>query len=152
VTKGPNALLWSGVTDFDENQWKRVEDHHDASFRRWLENISAARDIPLDTLLPLTEGRVWTGRQAKAHRLIDDVGGYARAVEVAKEEAGIATDEEVTFVHYPKRRGLYELLTSGDAPLTLVRWTIHRWLKEDVAETTRLLTSGRLRVWTGVTE
>ena len=152
VTKGPNALLWSGVTDFDENQWKRVEDHHDASFRRWLDNISAARDIPLDELLPLTEGRVWTGRQAKAHRLIDDVGGYARAVEVAKEEAGIATDEEVTFVHYPKRRGLYELLTSGDAPLTMVRWTIHRWLKEDVAETTRLLTSGRMRVWTGATE
>ena len=152
VTQGPNALLWSGVTDFDEQQWKRVEDHHDASFRRWLDNISKARNIPMDELLPLTEGRVWTGRQAKAHRLIDDVGGYSRAVEVAKEEAGIPLEEEVTFVHYPQRRGLYELLMSGDAPLTVVRWAVHRWLKEDVAETARLLTSGRLRIWTGATE
>ncbi|HEX5132333.1 MAG TPA: S49 family peptidase [Candidatus Krumholzibacteria bacterium] len=152
VTRGPNALLWSGVTDFDDAQWKRIEQHHDASFQRWLDNISAARHIPMDELLPLTEGRVWTGRQAVARHLIDDVGGYSRAIEVAKEEAGIPADEEVTFVSYPRRRGLYALLTSGDAPLTLVRWTIYRWLKDDVAETTRLLTQGRMRVWTGVTQ
>ncbi len=152
VTRGPNALLWSGVTDFDEHQWKRVEDHHDASFERWLEAISEARGIHVDELLPLTEGRVWTGRQAKANRLIDDVGGYARAIEVAREAADIPVGEEVTFVHYPKRRGLYALLTSGDAPLTMLRWTVHRWLREDVAETARLLTSGRLRMWTATAE
>lgn len=152
VTMGSNALLWSGVTDFDEKQWKRVEEHHDASFQRWLVNISEARDIPVDELLPLTEGRVWTGRQAKDRGLIDDVGGYARAIDIAKEEADIPLDEEVTFVHYPRRRGLYELLTSGDAPLTVLRWTVHRWLKEDVAETARLVTSGRMRLWTGATD
>jgi protease-4 len=152
VTRGPNALLWSGVTDFDAEQWKRIEDHHDASFQHWLENISKSRGIPMDQLLPLTEGRVWTGRQAKAYRLIDDVGGYSRAIALAKEAAGIPADEEVTFVHYPKRRGLYDLLTSGDAPLTIVSWTVQRWFREDFAETARLLTSGRMRVWTGVTE
>jgi protease-4 len=151
VTEGPNALLWSGVTDFDSEQWKRIEDHHDQSFQRWLDNISAARDMPMDQLLPLTEGRVWTGRQAWENGLVDEVGGYSRAVEVAKEAAGIAADEDVTFLHYPRRRGLYDLITSGDAPLTMARWTIHRWFKEDVAETARLLTSGRMRVWTGVT-
>ncbi|MDH4036510.1 MAG: S49 family peptidase [Candidatus Krumholzibacteria bacterium] len=152
VTRGPNALLWSGVTDFDAEQWKRIESHHDNSFQFWLNNISEARGIPMDELLPLTEGRVWTGRQARERRLIDDVGGYSRAVEVAKEEAGIPADEEVAFVHYPKRRGLYDLITSGDAPLTVVSWTVQRWFKEDVAETARLLTSGRMRVWTGVTD
>jgi ClpP class serine protease len=105
----------------------------------------------MDQLLPLTEGRVWTGRQAWENGLVDEVGGYSRAVEVAKEAAGIAADEDVTFLHYPRRRGLYDLITSGDAPLTMARWTIHRWFKEDVAETARLLTSGRMRVWTGVT-
>ena len=152
VTKGPNALLWSGITDFDEAQWKRVESFHDASFERWLRDISAARGIPVDQLRPLTEGRVWTGRQAKDHRLIDDVGGFARAVDVAKEAAGIPAEEEVTFDHYPKKRGLYYLLTSGDAPLTLVRLAINRWLSEDVTGTARLLQQGDFRVWTGAVE
>jgi len=152
VTRGPNALLWSGVTDFDETQWKRIEAHHDASFVLWLQKISASRGIPMDELLPLTEGRVWTGRQAEANHLIDDAGGYARAVEVAREEAGIPEDENVQFVHYPRRRGLYDLITSGDAPLTMVRWAMYRFVHEDLAESARLLTSGRLRIWTGVTE
>jgi hypothetical protein len=58
----------------------------------------------------------------------------------------------VTFVYYPQKRGLYALLTSGDAPLTLLRWTVYKFLREDVAETTRFVTSGRMRLWTGMME
>jgi protease-4 len=152
VTKGPNALLWSGITDFDEAQWKRVEKFHDASFERWLREIAAARGMSVEELRPLTEGRVWTGRQAKERRLIDDVGGFARAIALAREEAGIPADEGVTFEHYPKKRGLYYLLTSGDAPLGIVRLLVSRWLREDVAETARLLQQGEMRVWTGTVE
>jgi protease-4 len=152
VTKGPNALLWSGVTDFDSTQWARVEAHHNAGFDRWLAAISEARDIPMEELRPLTEGRVWTGRQAMEHGLVDDAGGWARAVEIAKEEAGIMPEEEVTFDHYPKKHGIYYLLTSGDAPLTIARLVIHRWLQEDVAPTARMLQRGEFRVWTGAVE
>jgi protease IV len=151
VTKGPNALLWSGVTDFTDEQWKRVIAHHERGFDQWLVAISEARHIPVDELRPLTEGRVWTGRQAKALGLIDDTGGYARAVEVAREEAGIPADEGVTFVHYPKRHGLYYLLTENDAPLTMARWMAYKWIRNDVLETTRMLRGGELRIWTGST-
>ncbi len=151
VTRGSNALLWSGVTDFDANQWQIIKKHHDASFEQWLTAISEARHIPMDELRPLTDGRVWTGRQAVANGLIDDVGGYERAVEVAREEAEIPDDEEVTFVHYPKRHGLYYLLTSGDAPLTVLRGVFYRTIREDMAESARLLHSTSMRVWTGAT-
>ncbi len=149
VTKGPNALLFSSITDFDEAQWARVEKYHNASFDRWLRDIAVARKMTVEELRPLTEGRVWTGRQAVARKLIDDTGGFARAVEVAKSEAGIAPDENVTFEHYPRRRGLYALLTSGDAPLTLTRLAINHWMRKDVAETSRLLGVGDWRLWTG---
>jgi protease-4 len=152
VTRGPNALLWSGVTDFDQAQWKRVEAFHNASFDRWLRDIAAARGISVEELRPLTDGRVWTGRQAKERRLIDDVGGFSRAVELAREEAGIPADEGITIDDYPKKRGLYYLLTSGDAPLTIVRLMINRWLHEDVRGTARMLQQGGFRVWTGAVE
>ena len=152
VTKGENALLWSGITDFDQAQWARVETFHNASFERWLRDISVARDIPLDELRPLTDGRVWTGRQARERRLIDDTGGYERAVEVAKEEAGIPADEQVAFDHYPRKQGLIALLTSGDAPITLTRLAVGHWMRHDVAATARMLQRGDLRLWTGMFE
>ena len=149
VTKGPNALLFSGITDFDASQWTRVEAFHNASFERWLRDISIERKIPLDQLRPLTDGRVWTGRQALANHLIDDTGGYQRAIEVARTEAGIGADEGVVFQHYPQKRGLITLLTSGDAPITIMRLAVNRWMHADGAETMRLLRGGELRLWTG---
>lgn len=149
VTKGPNALLWSTVHDFDDEQWKRVEAHHNDSVNRWLADISEARGIPVEELRASSEGRVWTGRQAKERKLIDEIGGFDRALEIAKASAGIPADENVTLDHYPKKKGLYYLLTTGDAPLTLVRGTIARWFRADVAETMRVLQRGELRLWTG---
>jgi protease-4 len=150
VTKGPNALLWSSAHDFDESQWARVADHHNDSVDRWLADISAARKIPVDELRTYAEGRVWTGRQALERKLIDDVGGFHRALEVAKEAAGAAADENITLDHFPKKRGLYSLLMSGDAPLTLVRTIVARTLRTDAAETMRVLQrGGEWRLWTG---
>jgi protease-4 len=152
VTRGANALLFSELTDFDEAQWKRVADWHNASFELWLREISAARKIPVDQLRPLTEGRVWTGRQAVANHLIDETGGYQRAIEVAKVEAGIPEDEAVVLDHYPKRRGLVALLTSGDAPLTISRLLFSRAMHSHSAAVKQLLQGGELRLWTGSVE
>jgi len=149
VTKGANALLFSGVTDFDAPQWQRVEAWHNASFERWLKDISAARNIPLDQLRPLTDGRVWTGRQAVANHLIDDAGGWQKAVEVAKAEAKLPADEAVIFDHYPKKQGILTLLTSGKAPLTIARLALNRWMHTDGAETARMLMKGEMRLWVG---
>jgi protease-4 len=149
VTKGANALFFSEFTDFDAEQWKRVETYHNASFDRWLRDISAARKIPVEQLRPLTEGRVWTGRQAVANHLIDDTGGWERAVALAKEEAKIPADEGVIFDHYPKKVGIITLLTSGKAPITVARLMINRWMQTDFAETKRMLMSRETRLYTG---
>ncbi len=150
VTKGPNALMWSTVHDFDEAQWKRIEKHHNDSVNRWLADISAARNIPVEELRTYAEGRVWTGRQAVARKLIDDVGGFQRALEVAKESVGVAPDENVTLDYFPKRRGLVSLIMSGDAPLTLMRAVVARAVRHETAETMRVLQrGGEWRLWTG---
>ena len=150
VTMGPNGLMWSTVHDFDEAQWQRLVTFHNASVDEWLAEISAARKIPVEELRGYAEGRVWTGRQAKERKLVDELGGLDRAIDVAKEAAGIPVDEEVTLEYYPKRRGLYYLLTSGNAPITLVRSLVARAIRRDAAETMRMLQrGGEWRLWTG---
>jgi protease-4 len=149
VTKGPNGLVYSGQTDFTKGQWDRFVDHHWDGFNRWLEDVSEERGIPMDDLIELAYGRVWTGRQAKENGLIDELGGLERAIEIAKEAADIPLEDDVTIVHYPRKRGLFAMLTSGKGPMGLASWVIYRFTRHDLAETVRWLTSSTLYVWTG---
>jgi protease-4 len=141
ISKGPNAFLWSDLKDFTEEQRKRFEDHHWDSFDVWLEDISGARGIPLDELERLAMGRVWTGRQAVENGLIDEIGGLERAIEVAKELAEIPPDEEVELDHYPKKKGLLDMIMGGDASKSAMRWVLYKFIREDLAESIRLLVS-----------
>jgi ClpP class serine protease len=90
----------------------------------------------------LAHGRVWTGRQAKANGLIDELGGLDRAIELAKELADIPADEKVTIVHYPKpAKGLLSSLLGGGLTAS-VRWEAYQYLHRDMFATLNNLSAG----------
>ncbi|MGH7933833.1 MAG: signal peptide peptidase SppA, partial [Candidatus Binataceae bacterium] len=49
----------------------------------------------------VARGRVWSGKAAKAHGLVDELGGLGRAVEIAREKAGLKPHEAHALVPYP---------------------------------------------------
>jgi protease-4 len=83
--------------------------------------VAEGRKLNLEAAENLARGRVWTGTAAKASGLIDDVGGMARAVEIAREKAGIPAGEPVELVSYSQARFITALRSSfnpGEAGLT----------------------------------
>jgi len=50
----------------------------------------------------VAKGRVWTGEDAKARGLVDELGGFSTALRVAKQAAKIADDQDVSLKLYPK--------------------------------------------------
>ncbi|KAE9466086.1 hypothetical protein C3L33_02004, partial [Rhododendron williamsianum] len=46
----------------------------------------------------VAQGRVWTGKDAVSRGLVDGIGGFSRAVAIAKHKANIPQDREVTLV------------------------------------------------------
>ncbi len=68
-----------------------------AAFGLWLDRIyqgfvarvAQGRHLPLARVEEIAKGRVWTGVQAKQLGLVDDLGGYALALERAKALAGL---------------------------------------------------------------
>jgi len=142
ITKGPNGLLWSEFKDFDEEQRGRVEDNHWDGFNIWMNSISEARGIPMDELEAIAMGRVWTGRQAVDNRLIDEIGGFPRAIAVAKELAEIPADEDVEIVHYPEKRDLLDMIFGGDSSKSALRWVLYKFIREDLAQSIRLILDG----------
>lgn len=145
VKKGPNALMFSPYKDFTDKQWKVFTDNHWDGFNRWLEDVAEHRGMTFDEAEKLAHGRVWTGRQGKKNGLVDELGGLTRAVEVAKELAGIEPEERVTLVHYPIRKTLFESIMSGQFDLAAaVNHIIYKYIREDLAETWEMISSERL--------
>lgn len=147
ISKGPMADFYSDLRDFTPEERARFEENHWASFNRWLADVAERRGMTFAEAEQLAHGRVWTGRQAVANNLVDELGGLQRAVQVAKDLAGIPAEERVRVVHFPERRGLLQLLRQGDGDgsTSVINWMVYRLIHRDLAEAARLLADGRLQ-------
>ncbi len=77
--------------------------------------VAEGRKLDAEATENLARGRVWSGTAAKANGLIDEVGGMARAVEIAREKAGIPAGEAHEIVSYSQARFINALRLSMNA-------------------------------------
>lgn len=87
---------------------KQLERGYDA----FTSKAAEGRGMPLENLLKVASGRVWTGEQALDNGLIDMLGGLDDAIAVAAEKAGIEDDYKLRF--YPKYQPLIERLMNTE--------------------------------------
>lgn len=85
----------------------------DDSYDWFVELVSARRGIDMEKTRKISDGRVYTGRQAIALGLIDSIGAESEARDWLAEEHDISTDLPVIDVDKsPKERLLEELMSS----------------------------------------
>ncbi|MEM6641980.1 MAG: signal peptide peptidase SppA [Bacteroidota bacterium] len=71
---------------------------------------ATARGMSQDELKEIAGGRVWTGAQAHKNGLVDVLGGFEDAVNLAAEAAGF--DDDYTLAFYPKQKLFIEKFIS----------------------------------------
>ncbi len=113
VSEGRFAEIYSPVTRFSDAERAKAQEHVDAVYERFVAKAAEGRETTRDVIHEVAQGRVWTGRQAQARGLIDEVGGLRRAIALAKEKAGIDPGDEVELVIYPRPKSFFELLDEG---------------------------------------
>ncbi|MDH5476648.1 MAG: signal peptide peptidase SppA, partial [Cyclobacteriaceae bacterium] len=91
------------------------------------------RKMPIEELLKVASGRVWTGEQAFENGLVDVMGGLDDAIAHAAEKAGVGEDYKLRF--YPKYQPLIERLmnTKQEIRTSLVKQELgemYSYLKE----------------------
>jgi protease IV len=111
VKSGRNADMNSPFAPFTDQQRAKLMDYMKVFYDGFVEKVAAARHTTPGRIDAIAQGRVWTGRQARQHGLVDALGGLDTAVDLAKQRAGIPADEDVELVVYPPRRSLYEALS-----------------------------------------
>ena len=110
VQSGRNASLSSPFEPFTPEQRAKVMEYMHVFYESFVEKAARSRRTTPAQIDAVAQGRVWTGLQARARGLVDELGGLDAAVTIAKQRAGIPADEEVELVVYPPHRTLYEAL------------------------------------------
>ena len=110
VTSGASADIYSPFAPFSPAQRARLQDQIQGFYENFVEKVAESRKTTPEKIDAVAQGRVWTGRQAREHGLVDALGGLDVAVRIAKERAHIPADEDVQLVAYPARRSLYETI------------------------------------------
>ncbi len=98
---GEFTLAYSGVQSFTPTQRKNFHDSMARTYEDFTSIVAAGRKMPLETVLDLAKGRVWTGAQAKENGLVDELGSLRDAINKARELAGLAEDAKVRIQRYP---------------------------------------------------
>jgi protease-4 len=93
VERGKRANLYSDADPMTEDEYQVFLDAITEMYRQFKEVVANGRNLPFADLDPICEGRVWTGRQALKHKLVDSHGDFVDAVQVAAELAELPTDD-----------------------------------------------------------
>ncbi|MCL4867590.1 MAG: signal peptide peptidase SppA [Anaerolineae bacterium] len=94
IQRGERAALYSNETPLNEDEKAALMSSIQAIYAQFKQVVARGRELPYDQLDPICEGRVWTGRQALAHKLVDSHGDFVDAVRQAAELAGLPTDDQ----------------------------------------------------------
>jgi protease IV len=95
VEDGAHARMFSTTRDFTDAEWERVNASLDQIYDDFTAKVAEGRGLSRERVDELARGRVWTGADAHANGLVDELGGLDRALEIARKKAGIAADAPV---------------------------------------------------------
>lgn len=115
VHTSANATMWTGTHDYTASEWQRFQAWLDRVYVDFTSKVADGRKLPKEQVLQVAKGRIWSGEDAKNLNLVDELGGYATALGLAKKAANIAETEDVNLVVFPKRKKLIEVLLSEGA-------------------------------------
>lgn len=92
---------------------RHLEQMLDRIYLDFTTKAAAGRKMSWERLEPLAHGRIWTGADAKEQGLVDETGGFLRALEAARALGGIAPDAPLRLRRFPEEKPPLEQLLAA---------------------------------------
>jgi len=135
LKRGKNSDIYTDYGGFTDEQREIINRQMREIYDDFVCKVAQGRNMTEETVEPIAQGRVWTGRQAKENGLVDELGGLQLAVSIAKAKAGLEPGESLDILALPKRIPLWRRLIFGETPL------LHFIRGQVLSETSVLITS-----------
>ncbi|SKA26477.1 signal peptide peptidase A. Serine peptidase. MEROPS family S49 [Marinactinospora thermotolerans DSM 45154] len=128
VDYGAHAGMFGSDHRFSASEWERVNAMLDHIYDDFTAKVAEARGKSREEVHELARGRVWTGADAAAHGLVDELGGIETAARLARERAGLPSTTPLR--PFPRPNPLERLVpaeSSEDRGAAVTRIRLGSW-------------------------
>jgi len=116
---GDSKDLLNPFRDVSEQEREQLQGVVDSMYEQFLGIVSAGRDLDVEVLRPLADGRIMTADMALHNDLIDEVGYWPAAREACER---ILDTNEIKYVRYSQPMDFFSRLAQARFPLDLLLW------------------------------
>ncbi len=117
ITSGPSKDVGSPFREMTEEEQALWESIIDETYEGFVQVVAQARDLPLAEVQALADGRIYTGQQALALDLVDELGVLDDAIAKAAALGGIEGEPRVVELETPT--SLFDLMYGFQAQSAL---------------------------------
>jgi protease-4 len=110
LTFGDKADMFSTFRKWTSQERQIIEHEIEWIYDQFLTKVAESRNMTTEEVDKIGKGRVWTGSQAVKRGLVDELGGLSKAIDLAKELAGIPDAEQVQLVVQPKKVSFLDMI------------------------------------------
>jgi protease-4 len=101
---GANAGMFSLFQPFSPSERSNLNTVLDDIYAGFKHRVAQGRKMDDAAVEAVAKGRVWSGADGQKNHLIDVLGGFRTALDLAKQSAGVAAGDDVTLKLYPPQK------------------------------------------------
>ncbi len=111
VKTASNADLLSPFNSLTSGQKKHLTSWIEGIYDSFVTKAARGRQMEASQLEIKARGKIYTGYQAQKIGLVDELGGFPKALESIRMELRLEPDASITLVQFPKPKGFLESLS-----------------------------------------
>lgn len=106
-----NGVMGLGLDPLNEKEYNTVMRGVDRVYDRFTSIVAEGRNLPIEKVLEIAEGRVWIGSEAQKIGLVDTCGGLTAALAVAVDKADLGDGYQIVEIK-EEAKGFMAILQS----------------------------------------
>ena len=123
VSRGAAAGLYADTARFSDEERAKIRAEIGSGYARFKERVAQGRGLSEEEVETVARGRVWTGEQALARGLVDQLGDLQAAARRARELANLSPRRYAPLVSVPApKRHLWAEPQRSEAGEWLAAW------------------------------
>jgi protease-4 len=124
ISRGRHSGILGSTDAFTDSERERFQAMMKETYDQFTAKAAQGRKMDRERLVGLAGGRVWTGRQAQRHGLVDELGTLDDAIAAARQLASVPAGDETELLILPKPRGVLEqLLGAPESETRSIAWS-----------------------------
>jgi protease-4 len=147
VKKGEQADIYSINRKMTDVEYNKIKSSIEGTYEEFLKVVAEGRSMSRDEVHAIAQGRIWSGEQAVANGLVDELGGIEKAKEIMAE---MLNCKHLRTVEYSTSESMIEINSVIDTKLQSKLLPVNSELSKqalDLVKTIQLFDNEKTLYW-----